>query len=69
MDSALIQNAEDISLLSQITVYESQLVRTFKKDKAEWRAGCQKYMGLYAHVPEVHVQPALLAAAKKSLDV
>ncbi len=61
----LITAAMLISDNSQLTLFESQLCRSLKKDKGLVAEACHKYCAPYASVPPVSVQQVLYQAAQK----
>ena len=60
----LIEVAEKLGELSQVTAFESQLCRCLKKPEVEQQASILKYLGLYAHVVFSDVQPLLYKRAQ-----
>jgi hypothetical protein len=67
-DKGLKEKAAKISAASQLTAFESQIVRSLRKPQEEQLASLQKYFGVYAHVPVDAILPQLHEAARKVLD-
>jgi hypothetical protein len=65
-DETLLAEATRLTLLSQVTSYESQLARSLMKPLNEQFDSISKYRGLYAHVPPREILPQLL---KKSTEI
>jgi len=67
---AVLSEAEDVITLSQVTVFESQLARSLNKSTVEERkAGCKKYIALYASVDSDEVNKTLMKAATKAIQL
>ena len=64
-DEDLVKKAEETKLLSSVTAFESQLVRSFKKAGESRKASVDKYMLIYATVPPSQVLAVLFAEAQK----
>ena len=67
-DLELLKLSVELAPKSQATYLESQLCRAFKKEgEAAVKAAVVKYLGSYAHVPELHVLPQLWSKAQQVL--
>jgi hypothetical protein len=65
-DQEIIAKSKETADLSLVTLLESQLARSLKKDTpVDRKNGCEKYMNLYANVSRSQIQPALLLEAQR----
>ncbi len=63
----LLDKAEALKTASQATALESQLCRALKKESSLQKDSIEKYLGLYAAVPQDAVLKQLWDAAQKIL--
>ncbi len=67
-DADLIGKCEEVVNASAVTLLESQLCRQLKKETVHARGeGCEKYLALYASVPQESVLKALWEAAQEAV--
>jgi len=64
IDKEIVKAAEDTAAASLVTLLESQLARSLRKDGSERQSACEKYLARYASVPQKDVHPLLWDSAQ-----